>query len=158
MTCWEKLHEFYIPNGLFGKPKKDINPNSFLKTNIIQGFHLNKLRTNALKEALKGPPAKTSSKMPSVIENNKKSDDINDEDDDNDDNVDDNDTMSSLDDESSKDISLDALLNVFESKNEGILNNSDDTTSSVGDMEGVVNNDDSSICAGDNEITGPIEL
>jgi hypothetical protein len=61
MTCWEKLHSFYIPNGLFGKNtnpllKANLSPTNIghLKfKNVCVGSKLNKIKMEALGKASK---------------------------------------------------------------------------------------------------------
>jgi len=42
LTCWEKLHQFYIPNKLFMSANADISPQNFSSVNIKTGSLLQK--------------------------------------------------------------------------------------------------------------------
>ena len=52
LSCWEKLHKFYIPNDLFTKPKTEIKPNVFLSCRISRSNYLYKRRKEALNSTL----------------------------------------------------------------------------------------------------------
>ena len=66
LTCWEKLHQFYIPNNLFTVATQEITPNSYYNAHIKRSCNLLKQKNNALKLAVMGNTQSTSLEVPPV--------------------------------------------------------------------------------------------
>ena len=65
LSCWDKLHEHYLPRGLFTKPTNEISPDKYDTAHIKKSHPIYKMKKQALRLAAMGVQ-ETSIEVPNI--------------------------------------------------------------------------------------------